>query len=576
MPKSQKILSHETPGKRAEANLDTMRKVFTLPEGESSTLARLDREISENLLGFLSQRIVTGDIAPANLEQDFMDTAIPDDPVWVAEQTEFLLNKVVAQSVHTWSPRFIGHMTSALPYFMLPLAKIMIALNQNVVKIETSKVFTPLERQVIGMLHRLTYNRDASFYQEWTQSSTHSLGVFCSGGTIANITGLWGARNRLLGPDGEFAGVAEEGLGPALRHYGLNGLAVLVSKRGHYSLRKATDVLGLGRRELISIPTTANHKIDVAALRAEIQRLKKERIGIMAIVGIAGTTETGNVDPLDELADVARDENCYFHVDGAWGGPTLFSSRYRHLLKGVERADSFVIDAHKQLYTPIGAGMVLFRDETSLTAIEHHANYIIRQGSRDIGKHTLEGTRPGMAMLLHSALRIFGRKGYELLIDLGIGKAGQFAKMIKHHQHFELITEPELNLLTYRYLPDTAQRIFAEGSAEQKKRANAVLNELTESIQKMQRQRGKTFVSRTRFECAEHGGELLNVFRVVLANPLTTRQILTEILEEQEGYAKHILVDEGHENALLTILHGSDQSSGGDTHVSQSRGQVQT
>lgn len=563
MPRSRKSPAAETPGKKAEANLETMRKVFTLPEGESSTLARLDREISENLLGFLSQRIVTGDIAPANLEQDFMETVIPDDPVWVAEQTEFLLNKVVAQSVHTWSPRFIGHMTSALPYFMLPLAKIMIALNQNVVKIETSKVFTPLERQVIGMLHRLVYGRDDAFYQDWTQSSTHSLGVFCSGGTIANITGLWVARNRLLGPQGDFAGVAEEGLGPALRHYDLNGLAVLVSKRGHYSLRKATDVLGLGRKELIAIPTTANHKIDVQALRHEIKRLRSNKIGIMAIVGIAGTTETGNVDPLDELADVAREEQCYFHVDGAWGGPTLFSNRYRHILKGIERADSVVIDAHKQLYTPIGAGMVVFRDETSLSAVEHHANYIIRQGSRDIGKHTLEGTRPGMAMLLHSALRIFGRKGYELLIDLGIGKAGQFAKMIKNHPTFELVTEPELNLLTYRYAPLEAQEIFARGTTAQKAAANKVLNDLTESIQKMQRQKGQTFVSRTRFECAAHEGELLNVFRVVLANPLTTRHILTEILDEQEGYAKHLLVAEGHGAQLASILHGSDQFPGG-------------
>ena len=176
--------------KKAVANLDTMRKVFTLPESESSALAQIDREISENLRGFLQERIVAGDIAPANLEQGFMDTRIPEDPMWVAEQTEFLLSKVVAQSVHTSSPRFIGHMTSALPYFMLPLAKIMIALNQNVVKIETSKVFTPLERQVIGMLHRLIYNYEDDFYLKWTQNFSHSLGVMTSGGTIANITGL--------------------------------------------------------------------------------------------------------------------------------------------------------------------------------------------------------------------------------------------------------------------------------------------------------------------------------------------------------------------------------------------------
>ena len=110
--------------KKAEATLETMRKIFTVPESEHSTLHRLDREISENLLGFLGSRIVAGDIAPANLEQDFMETQVPEAPMFVSEQVEFLLNKVVAQSVHTSAPSFIGHMTSALPYFMFPLAKI--------------------------------------------------------------------------------------------------------------------------------------------------------------------------------------------------------------------------------------------------------------------------------------------------------------------------------------------------------------------------------------------------------------------------------------------------------------------
>src|SRR3954470_6087593 len=195
-----------------------MRKIFTVPESEQSTLNRLDREISENLLGFLGSRIVAGDIAPANLEQDFMETRVPDDPMFVSEQVEFLLEKVVAQSVHTSSPSFIGHMTSALPYFMFPLAKIMMTLNQNVVKIETSKAFTPLERQVVGMLHRIVYRQDDEFYARWVQSFTHSLGVFCSGGTIANVTALWVARNRRLGPSDDFAGVAEEGMAAALRH----------------------------------------------------------------------------------------------------------------------------------------------------------------------------------------------------------------------------------------------------------------------------------------------------------------------------------------------------------------------
>ena len=320
---------------------------------------------------------------------------------------------------------------------------------------------------------------------------------------------------------------------------------MLVSRRGHYSLGKAADLLGLGRRSLVSIPVTADHKIDIAALRREIARCKQKHLGILAIVGIAGTTETGNVDPLDALADVAAEEGAHFHVDAAWGGPTLFSRRHQPLLKGIERADSVTIDAHKQLYVPVGAGMVVFKDVQALSSVEHHANYVIRRGSRDIGKHTLEGTRSGMAMLVHSALRIIGKRGYELLIDRGIDMAHQFADMIRLAPDFELITEPELNLLTYRYVPSSARAIFASGTPAQKTATNDSLSALTESIQREQRAHGKTFVSRTRLEAAAHGGQVVTVFRVVLANPLTTREILEDILQEQRTYGQ-TLTTESH------------------------------
>jgi glutamate decarboxylase len=530
--------------KRAQATLETVRKIFTAPERPSSTLNRLDREISENLIGFLNTRIVAGDIAPGNLERDFVDTAIPQDPRFVSEQVEFLLDKVVAQSVRTSSPSFVGHMTSALPYFMIPLAKIMITLNQNVVKIETSKAFTPLERQVIGMLHRLVYEQPAEYYEEWTQSITHSLGVFCSGGTVANITALWVARNRLLGPDAEFAGVIEEGMAAALRHHRLEGAAVLVSERGHYSLSKAADLLGLGHRQFITIPTAPDHTIDLEALERRIQELQAARIGIMAIVGIAGATETGSVDPLEALAGVARRAGAHFHVDAAWGGPTLFSRRYRELLRGIELADSVTIDAHKQLYVPVGAGIVLFKDVEALSSIEHHANYVIRRGSRDIGKHTLEGSRSGMAMLVHSALSIIGQRGYELLIELGIERAREFATLIAEQPDFELVTPPVLNLLTYRYVPPALRQKLASGSLEERAATNDSLSSLTESIQKEQRAHGKTFVSRTRLRSAAQGGQLVTVFRVVLANPLTTREILAGILEEQRSYGERLFESE--------------------------------
>ncbi|MEW7976651.1 MAG: pyridoxal-dependent aspartate 1-decarboxylase PanP [Candidatus Sedimenticola endophacoides] len=533
----ENILPKGRDQKNAVASLGNLFRIFTVPESPDSTLGKIDEEISRNLNGFLRDRIVATDKDLARIEEDFSDPGIPEQPTFVSDYTEFLMETLVAQSVHTASPGFVGHMTSAIPNFMLPLSRIMTALNQNLVKIETSKAFTPLERQVLGMLHNLVYGCEAAFYGKWMHNRNAALGAFCSGGTIANITALWAARNNLFPAAGEFRGIAREGFHRALRHYGYEGVAVLVSQRGHYSIGKAADLLGIGREAIVSVATDRYNRIDPDQLEDACQRLREQNIRVMAIVGIAGTTETGNVDPLDRLADIAQTEQCHFHVDAAWGGPTLFSNTHKGLLKGIERADSVTIDAHKQLLVPMGAGMVLFKNPTALSSIEHHAEYILRRGSKDLGSHTLEGSRPGSAMLVHAALQILGRKGFELLIDLGIEKAGHFALMIGEAEDFELITHPELNLLTYRYVPAPIQEVLRTAAPEQTAGINTRLDKLNKRIQKAQRAAGKTFVSRTRLCPAGHPGQTITVFRVVLANPLTGEEMLRQILDEQRTIA---------------------------------------
>jgi glutamate decarboxylase len=524
MPKSREL---------AQANLENIYRIFTVPEAPDSTLGRIDQAISADLMGFLQEHIVAVERDLDEIEGDFSQSLIPEDPTFVSEYTEFLKEKLVSQSVHTASPGFIGHMTSALPYFMLPLSRILTALNQNLVKVETSRAFTPMERQVLAMLHRLIYNGSDEFYSQWIQNSNYSLGAFCSGGTIANVTALWAARNRLCGPSGDFKGIAREGLLKALQHLDCQGLAILVSRRGHYSLGKAADLLGIGRDNLIAVETDDNNRIDMKRLREHCTRLQGEGIRPLSLIGIAGTTETGNVDPLEDLADLAEELGCHYHVDAAWGGPTLFSTTYRGLLRGIERADSVTFDAHKQLYVPMGAGMVLFKDPATLTSIERHAAYIIRRGSRDLGSRTLEGSRPGMAMLVHAGLSIIGRKGYELLIDQGIERAHRFARRIDAHPDFELVTEPELNILTYRYVPAWVQTALTQAPAERAARINELLDKVIEAIQKRQREAGRTFVSRTSLAPGRYKGDTITVFRVVMANPLTTEEILAAVLDEQ-------------------------------------------
>ncbi len=537
----------------AQANLENLYRIFTVPEAPDSTLGSIDQAISDNVSDFLQRHIVAVERELEDIEVDFAHARIPEEPTYVSDYTEFLTEKLVAQSVHTSAPSFVGHMTSAVPYFMLPLARIMIALNQNMVKVETSKAFTPMERQVLAMLHCLVYDFSDDFYRRWVHDSGYALGAFCSGGTVANITALWAARNRLCAPDGDFGGIDREGLPKALKHLGCTGLAVLVSKRAHYSLAKAADLLGIGRDNLIAVETDRHNRIDMHRLQVHCRRLADRGVRPLSLVGIAGTTETGNVDPLEDLADFAAELGCHFHVDAAWGGPTLFSSTHRGLLKGISRADSVTLDAHKQLYVPMGAGMVVFKDPATLSSIEHHAAYILRRGAKDLGSHTLEGSRPGMAMLVHAGLSIIGRKGYELLMDQGIERARIFAEMVEAHADFELITVPELNILTYRYNPAWVQAALSHAAPEEVGRINVLLNEMTRIMQKRQREAGESFVSRTRIASAHYAGEVITVFRVVLANPLTTEVILAALLDEQCAIARQEILQPliNELNALL-------------------------
>lgn len=514
--------------------------LFASPENLEKAIRSASLELSSGSECFTQQHMCFSGQALDETECSFSDVDMPEEPDTLQAYANRLLSELVSHSTRTSDPRFIGHMTSALPAFMLPLSKLMTALNQNVVKVETSGSFTPMERQVLAMLHKLAFHEDDEFYHRWVQSDEGALGAFSSGGTVANITALWTARNLAFKSDEHFKGVHQEGLAAALRYFDYTSAAVVVSERGHYSLAKAMDILGLGRQSLVTIPVDGDHRVRIDLLRQTCNELQQSGVRIIAIVGIAGTTETGSVDNLSELADVAEQFQTYFHVDAAWGGASLMSERGSALMHGIDRADSITIDAHKQMYVPMGAGMVLFRNPETVKSIEHHANYILRRGSKDLGRHTLEGSRPGIAMLVHACLHVIGRKGYAALIDRSLDRAGYFAKIIEQHPDFQLVCKPQLCILTYRYVPSQVQSVIMNAPSEQLENINHCLNELTADMQVAQREAGISFVSRTQLRLENQNNLTAIVFRVVLANPLTSNEILHEILTEQVSIAQSL------------------------------------
>lgn len=522
------------------ADWDTLHRVFIRPEDENSrkTLVKYMEQILFGLHDFLNRHVgVTEEISLIKLAEEYTDTRINKNPQKkLADVIKDIIDEIAPRAVNVTSPYFVGHMTSAIPFFMVHLKAITAALNQNVVKLETSKVLSILEKQILAKIHRLIFNFDDHFYLKHVQNTETSLGVFTTGGTTANLTALWVARNKSFSPKKNFKSIEKNGFFEAMKAHDLERAVVLVSKRGHFSLRKAGGILGLGNQNIIPIDVDSNRSIDLVKLEKKIKELQaNKKTKIVAIIGIAGATETGIIDPLTELADICKTHGIYFHVDAAWGGPVLLSEKYSHLLKGIEKADSVTIDCHKQFYMPMSSGMVYFKDPKALDQIVYHARYVNRPGSVDLGIKTLEGSREANSLILDSALKIMGSKGYALMIEHGIEIAGQFAKMIEQRPLFQLVTKPQLNILTYRVVPVDMQKKLETADKKERQRLNAILDDINIKIQRIQREAGFSFVSRTRLKTSLDNHYNTVVLRSVIMNPMTNLEILDEILDEQES-----------------------------------------
>ncbi len=527
------------------ADWESLHRVFIRPEDENSrkTLVKYMEQILFGLHDFLNRHVgVTEEISLAKLAEEYKDTIITREPQKKLDDViKDIIVEIAPKAVNVASPYFVGHMTSAIPFFMVHLKAITAALNQNLIKLETSKVLSLLEKQVLAKVHRLIYENSDDFYSEHVQNTETSLGVFTTGGTTANLTALWVARNSLFAPKDDFISIEHDGFHEAMKTYGFQQIVVLVSKRGHFSLKKAGGILGLGNKNIIPIDVDKNRSIDLNKLKAKVIELQQDgRTKIAAIVGIAGATETGIIDPLPEIADICEEHNIHYHVDAAWGGPVLLSEKYRYLLKGIERADSITIDCHKQFYMPMTSGMVYFKDPNAMDHIVYHARYVNRPGSVDLGIKSLEGSREANSLILDSALKIMGSRGYALMIEHGIEIAHDFADLIRKRKLFQLITEPQLNILTYRLVPLHLQKKMKKADKNKRAKIDYLLDDINTKVQRIQREAGKSFVSRTRLRVFPEDEHNTVVLRCVIMNPMTNLSILTEILDEQEDILERL------------------------------------
>lgn len=548
--------------KKVESSLEYLRKLFIMPDSPDKFM-EFGHAVLEMIHEFFQEKKgLHKKITLPELAQIFDQTSTPEDPHLIRDVLQEIKDKVTVHSVKVGSPHYIGHMTSAIPYFMIFLEIIIAALNQNQVKIETAKASSFVERELIAWMHRIIFNRDEKFYRKNIQNPRIALGNVTSGGTMSNLTALMVARERAFPADRNFPGIRKAGVEGALNYYGYSRMVILVSRRGHYSIRKSANLLGLGEKNVINIPVDIYNRINIKALRRNIHSIKRsdlergKKTKIMSIIGVAGTTETGNIDNLMELGDIAREEGAYFHVDAAWGGSALIVNEYRSLFRGIEKADSVSVDAHKLLYCPMAMGIIIFRNEKDLDHLKTISQYVNRPDSVDTGRFTIEGSRPFACLKPWASLKIIGRDGYRLLFGQARKATFTFKRILEESGNFEILNYPELFILNYRLVPQHIMEKLNEWVERKKtlsnrddiknltkkiRKINSVLNNLNVLLQKSIRQDDTTFVSRTTLESTKYRPQRIVVLRAVLINPLINKDILKKIVSTQNNIALKLM-----------------------------------
>lgn len=276
-------------------------------------------------------------------------------------------------------------------------------------------------------------------------------GVFTSGGTQSNLMGLMLARDAFFARIGH--SVQQDGL-PG----DLSKIKVFCSENAHFSVQKNMALMGLGYRSVTLVKTDRFARMDVNDLAEKIAQAQANGEQILAIVATAGTTDAGAIDPLRAIASLAAEHQIWVHVDAAWGGALLLSEKYRDYLDGIELVDSVTLDFHKQFFQTISCGAFLLKEARHYELMRYQAAYLNSefdeaQGVPNLVSKSLQTTRRFDALKLWMGLEALGQQQYAEIIDHGVTLAQQVAQYVTERPSLELVMEPQLASVLFRYRP---------------------------------------------------------------------------------------------------------------------------
>lgn len=333
-------------------------------------------------------------------------------------------------------------------------------------------------------------------------------GIFTSGGSMANLTAVATARRIKCGED-------------------FSKAVIYLSDQAHSSNIKAIRVLGFRKEQIRIIPTDGEFKFAINKLKNAIAKDQLEGLQPFCLIATAGTTNTGTVDPLTDLATICKEENIWFHIDGAYGGAAILAKNGKQLLKGINKADSLTVDPHKWFFQPYEMGCLLVKNHKWLkSTFTEKPEYLrdIEGNESEINfyDHGIQLTRRFRALKFYMSIKTFGLKAFRKAITYNCELAEKTEKILRKSEHWEVVSPATLAVINFRYHPIAHQLSEKE------------LDALNQYISK------KVVDSREALLVTT----VLNkqvVLRMCLINPRTTLQDIKEILALCEQFAEEKL-----------------------------------
>ena len=419
-----------------------------------------------------------------------LDDPLPEDGADPLKVLDEICRDMVDQGFHVPAANYFGLMNPT-PTYMGFLGEALVAgLNPQLATLARSQLASKIEAETLRWIGERV---------GWPGAFN---GTFTSGGNEANFSGLALALAAKF-PEAIEEGVATIGAKPV----------VYASSESHHSLDKSAGLLGIGRKALKRVAVNERLQMDPTALEAAIESDLRAGRKPFCVVATAGTTSSGIIDDLPAIAEICRRHKLWLHVDGAYGASLVFSDKHRHLIRGIELADSITIDPHKWLAVPFAAGVILTSHPEILErAFAVYAPYMPKAAGAvlpDNAKISTQWTRRMNALKLWLTLKVHGRKGYEEHIDRQMNLAHAFADWVHKSEQFELSTPMVVPILNLRL----------KGIADAKQRAalhNAIVDEVTRD--------GRRWISETVVN-----GE--SVIRVMVVSYLTEERHLSALQE---------------------------------------------